>query len=129
MGQGLFDVLGWGRIDPPVQVDADNYVLEIAAMDTLIWERLVEASSETEPPCLVIPLAVSEPWLQDDMQLPPLPAWVPRIEPRRARYVSAPASFVVPEAAQTRWREVQGIYQRAGMRLPRARLVLLNDWD
>jgi hypothetical protein len=129
MGQGLYDLLGWGRIAPPVQVDADHYVIDLDEMDFLLSTGRVEASSETAHPCLVIPLAVSDLWLQDHMLLPPLPAWVPRVAPRRARYVRAPADFVVPETVHTRWREVQGIYQRAGMRLAPARLVLLSDWD
>jgi hypothetical protein len=129
MGSGLYDLLGWGRIAPPVQVDEHHYVSDVDEMADLLWMGLVRSSYETTPPCLVIPLAISEPWMQDDMQLPPLPVWVPRVAPRRARYVRAPADFVVPEAAQTRWREVQGIYQRAGMRLAPARLVLLSDWD
>ncbi len=129
VGQGLYDMLGYGVLDPPVQVDGDNYVIELDEMFPLLCQGQVDATYETEPPCLTIPLAISDPWLQEYYHLPPLPNWVPRVAPRRARPIEAPPDFEVPRDVQERWRAVHAIYARAGMVLPDAQLILINDWD
>ena len=35
MGSGLYDLLGWGMIDPPVQVDAEGYIIELDDLEGL----------------------------------------------------------------------------------------------
>lgn len=125
----LYDLLGWGVIDAPEKVDADGYVIELAEMEESLWQGAVRDTYETEPPCLVIPLAISEPYLQEEWKLAPLPDWTPRVEPYRARVVAGPPTFVVPHAVQERWKEIQATYHRAGLVLPEAQLILLSDWD
>ena len=125
MGSGLYDLLGWGMIDPPVQVDAEGYIIELDDLEGLG----LRDTNETEPPCLVVPIAVSLPFLQDYWSLLPLPDWTPRVMPRQTRRCAAPQGFQVTEEHFQRWRDAQAVYRRAGMVLPEAYLVVLSDWD
>lgn len=131
MGQGLYDAVGWGILTPPCPLE------EEAAQR---YEDLAEAfglheAYETTPEYLVLPLAVSDPVLQEWWDLPPLPLWVPRVAPRTARYIfRVSVQDVEALAGQSHrdlshWGVAQAHFLAQGFTLPPAHLIVLNDWD
>jgi hypothetical protein len=137
MGQGLYDLLGWGVLEPPSLLTRDEKG-ELWIDDSL-WDAVehlpLQHTSETEPDYLVIPLAVSDEVLQDWWKLPPLPDWCPRVAPRTARHIHVPrkgdldTALMRPHDLAHIWQEAQRIYAKAGLLLPAASTILLNDWD
>ena len=133
MGCGHYDLLGWGVLNPPWPVDADQYIDDdtIDAMQALG----LRTSYETEPDYLVIPLAISDSLLQDWWQLPALPSWVPRVEAYSARPLRGHQREVA-RLATLRGLDLHGLWQVAqaraqdlGMPLGAARLLLVSDYD
>jgi hypothetical protein len=140
MGSGLYDLLGWGVLDPPLLLhppEPDGTVWINDALYDAVAHLHLEQSCETEPDYLVIPLAVSQPFLQEYWKLPPLPNWCPRVGPRRARRVRSRLAAQDAHALATQrgidltqvWGEAQRIYTDFGLTLPAATLLVLNDWD
>src|SRR5262245_7468941 len=140
MGMGLYDLLGWGVLNP-------THLLLPPEPDGTVWidDRLgeaiehlgLESNSETAPAYLVIPLAVSDEVLQDYWTLPALPDWCPRVAPRRARRITSRLAARDAQALAAQrgvdllhvWQETQRIYREHGLVLPAAGLILVNDWD
>ena len=136
MGQGLYDLLGWGVLTPPHVPNDDTQDALCDAVTTLG----LRTAYETTPDYLVIPLAVDEGFLQEHWHLPALPLWVPRVEARTARVIDMPWLRGAPpgiehlgsqgraEVAAT-WIAAQRLYAQAGLVLGAAQLILLSDWD
>lgn len=125
MGQGLYNLLGFGVLNPPYLKDDD-------ANETLFEEAFdlgVRRSYEAEPDFLVVKLAVDDGFLQDWWKLPELPDSVLRCAARKARYAEDSIAFPVPDAARDLWQSAKLLFGRHGLTLPDARLVVINDWD
>lgn len=125
MGQGLYNMLGWGVLNPP-------YLKDDEASDALFDEAYdlnLHTAYECEPDFLVVRLAVDDGFLQEWWQLPELPESVLRCAPRRARYAEAPDCFAPPDDARETWQSAKVLFEKAGLTLPDARLVVINDWD
>ena len=124
MGQGLYDLLGYGTFEEP-QLDHDGeYVPDYDILTALG----LHMGYETEPRYLVYPLGIDEPFLQDYWHVPPLPEWAPRIAPRRARVIQPPPGYIVPSAAVQVWQQAQELYHAHGLTLANAQLIILSDW-
>lgn len=137
MGQGLYDMLGWGVLNPPVltSTDQDGTIWLDDALFQAVAHVGLRVAYETAPPYLVIPLAVSTAWLQERWALPDVPRWCPRIAPRRARVLLRGHAKEVMALARAQgmhveevWQAAQRIYAERGLTLPEARLILLSDW-
>jgi len=120
----LYEIVGWGVLNPP-DVDAD-------AQDRLAKAGLnlqtLRQSYETEPPWLMVPLAVGDSVLQRRWFLPALPSNTPRVEPYTARIIAPVPSIYIPYA-DVLWKRAQTAYRTAGLTLPDATLILASDWD
>ena len=133
MGCGLYDLLGWGVLDPPWPVDADNYI------DDNVYDALedlgLRREYETHPAYLVVPLAISDALLQEWWHLPALPAWVPRVEPYGARRLRGHQREVTRLAVARGvdlaeiWQGAQARAQALGMILGAPALLLISDYD
>jgi hypothetical protein len=125
MGQGLYNALGLGLLDPPMPKDDDErerlyeLTLDIKGLDY---------TYECEPEYMVIRLAADDECLQDWWKVPALPDDVLRCAPRRARYADD-VRFAVPEGARKQWDKAAAEFAKTGITLPAPRLVVLNDWD
>lgn len=125
MGQGLYNLLGWGVLEPPYPKDDD-------ASEALFEEAYdlgLRRSYEAEPDFLIVKLAVDDGFLQDWWKLPELSDDVLRCAPRRARYAEDSIAFSVPDSAREKWQAGKLLFEKAGLTLPDARLVVINDWD
>jgi hypothetical protein len=138
MGQGLYDLLGWGVLNPPLllhppEPDGTQWIDD--DLGDALEHLHLKHTDEAEPEYLVIPLAVSDSLLQDWWKLPPLPDWCPRVKPRTARRIQMPrkgyldTALMRPHDLTQTWQEAQRIYAKFGLQLPDASLILLNDWD
>jgi hypothetical protein len=122
MGQGLYNLLGWGVLDlqwPDNENDIDAFELALPPA--------VRTSYETQPSYLVLALAVDNPWLQEYWHLPALPPEILRGAPRTARYAPEVLVPITPAMQQT-WRLVETLAQGYGMWLPGPAVVVVNDW-
>jgi hypothetical protein len=145
MGQGLFDLLGWGVLEAPERLlpQPDGIPLVDDAVFAAVEHLGLQHASETEPNYIVVPLAVSSTVLQDWWKLPPLPDWTPRVGPRRARRVTSRLAARDAQAlARQRgldltaiWAEAQAIYTtkpfplaRADMQAAMAHLGGIRRW-
>lgn len=137
MGMGLYDLLGWGVLHPP-RLEADpgeaGWALACVLSDSL-GELGLRSSYETEPDYLVVPLAVSDPFLQDYWKLDPLPRSTPRVDARTALHIALPPDILLGLARARGidlaevWRAAQQLCRQAGLRLPAAGAIVLSDWD
>ena len=124
MGMGLYNLLGYGVLDPNWPTGWD----EITDLEAALDDIGIQITSESTPFYVVVPLAVDSDVLQRWWDLPPLPDEVLRCAPRRARYADE-VIFPLPEAAQTCWQQAQASYAAQGLILGEAKLIMLNDWD
>jgi hypothetical protein len=137
MGIGLYNLLGWGVLNPPVltSTDEDGTVWIDDALEDAVEHLGLHSAYETRPPYLVIPLAVSDEVLQELWTLAALPDWCPRAKARRARVIDAPLSDVQNLVDQYGgnmeqvWEDAQHIYMELGLALPKATLIIASDWD
>ncbi len=125
MGQGLYNMLGYGCLNPPAIEDEDGYV----DLPDEIRDLGLRDQYETKDEYLVIPLAVDDGFLQDEMSVPALPDRILRCPPRRARYFDSAVVFSVPQIVKENWAKAQAEYKARGLSLPDGRLVVINDWD
>lgn len=124
MGQGLYNMLGLGLLDPPWPDDDEAREALFEDLSDLGMSRDNECREEF----LVVRMAVDDGCLRKWWKLAPLPDDVPRCAARRARYADGVA-FEVPESAREAWARARELYTRAGLALPEPRLVVLNDYD
>lgn len=124
MGQGLYNLLGFGVLEPPMPEDDD----ERDDMYTRLDDLGLKTTYECEPEFLVVPLAVDDGFLQDWWKIPALSDDVLRCAPRKARYANDD-SISVPDKARETWKVAQTRYRAVGLTLPDAQLVVINDWD
>ena len=124
MGQGLYNLLGYGVLEPMWPKSWKK----VADLEEDLGDLDLQISSETEPFYLVVPLAVDDTLLQRWWKLSTLPEDVLRCAPRRARYADE-VTYPISEAAKTCWQHAQAVYAAAGLALGDAQLIVLNDWD
>lgn len=125
MGQGLYNLIGYGVLNPD-RLDEEDDAQERAYGE--LDDLGLDYGYETDPDYAVIPLAVEDEVLQEWWKLPALPDTIYRCAPRRAREIEETA-YAVPDAVKARWREAQAIYKSCGLTLGEAKLIVLNDWD
>lgn len=132
MGQ-LFTLLGYGVLNPPFLDEETHWDAVWYLQETL---KLM-TSYEAKPDYLVIPVAVSDPVLQDSWHLQPLPLgmFLPVIANRTAHVLQSLADETNALAhknwtdLRATWQETQRVYAKAGLTLGEPSVILLNDWD
>lgn len=129
MGQGLYTMLGYGVLNPP-WLDEESHG---EALWHLKEHLRLEQSYECEREYLLSPVAIDEPWLQEQWHLQPMPDWVPRVQPYDARRLRVSATrarpFLEDGTLAQRWAEAQVTYAQEGLMLPAAYWVLVSEWD
>jgi hypothetical protein len=125
MGQGLYNMLGYGCLNPTFILGEDDCI----DLPDALRDLGLQSMNETEDEYLVIPLAVDDRLRQQEDKVPPLPDHVLRCAPRRAQYADPSLKFDVPAKIKKNWKKAQAFYRKNKLVLPDARLVIINDWD
>lgn len=126
MGQGLFNMLGYGVLEAPTIPD-DPHGEKWDSLDAG-WTNGVRSRYECRQDFIVVPLAVDDEWMRDYYELLPLPDSILRCTPRTARYADD-VEWDVPASVRSTWVDLQKRFAGIGVQLPEPRFVVLNDWS
>lgn len=139
MGQGLYTKLGYGVFAAPeiIYEESDDFDYTAERLLPVTESQLLDYSSEAKPNCMFIPLAVDDEFLQGEGEIPDLPydAIGGMVGIRKAKHVMVDESLLDEDfrsriqQAKEEWPQIHQGFADAGIGLPQAGFILVNDWD
>jgi hypothetical protein len=136
VGQGIYRMLGYGVIAPDEMI----YTEEDARHRELLVKPLsdkVKTPYESKPCFMVLPLAVDDTFLQNEMRIEDLPhdamggsvangcaKWIGVNTRKFSETLRASVA-----KAEDEWAVIHEAFQQSGITLPVAGFVLISDWD